>query len=368
MKNKIIKFFDYEAIYKMHQKELIDIIDDVGNRGAYIMQDDLKTFENKIADYTGCKYAVGVANATDAMQLMFKAGNLDYNDEVIFCSHTMIATASAINFSGAKPIPVEAGNDHLIDCASIENSINKNTKAIVVTQLNGRIANMNNIQNIADKYNLDIYEDSAQALGAKYNGIFAGNFGKAGCISFYPAKIIGCLGDGGMVLSNDKEIYEKIILMRDHGRDEHGNIKLWGYNSRLDNLQAAILNYFFKFHEENIERRRQIARIYHEKLINVDQLSLPPHPDEDADRRDIYQNFEIEAERRDELRAFLSKNNIGTILQWGGKAVHQFKSLNMNFSLKFTEKMMARSLLLPLNTYLTDDDIEQVCKKIIEFY
>ena len=161
----------------------------------------------------------------------------------------MIATASAIKFAGAIPIPIEAGEDHLIDHTKIEEKITKNTVAIMPTQLNGRVAKMDEIELIADKYNLAIFEDSAQALGAKYKNKFAGTFGVGGCISFYPAKILGCLGDGGAVLCNDESIYKKILLLRDHGRDEKGNIDVWGYNSRLDNIQAGFLNFYMDSYE-----------------------------------------------------------------------------------------------------------------------
>ena len=204
-----IPFFNYQALFKEHEQSFVDIFSDVGHRGAYIMQSDLSDLESKIADYVNIKYAIGVANATDAMQLLLKAGGIGIGEEVIFCSHTMVATASAIAFTGATPVPVEAGSDHLIDVEKIELAITPNTKAIMPTQLNGRVANMDEILRISDKYNLQVYEDSAQALGAKYKGQSAGSFGMGGCISFYPAKVLGCFGDGGAVLTNNKSIYNR---------------------------------------------------------------------------------------------------------------------------------------------------------------
>ena len=363
-----IPFFNYPDLFAQHSEELTTIFQMVSGRGAFIMQDDLVKFENKLVEYTGVKYALGVANATDAMQLLLKAGGVGVGDEVIFCSHTMVATASAIKFTGAMPVPVEAGADHLMDVTSIESAITSRTKAIMPTQLNGRVANMDEILRIADKYNLQVYEDSAQALGAKYKGQSAGSFGIGGCISFYPAKVLGCFGDGGAILTNDVEIYNTVKLMRDHGRGEDGNVSIWGYNSRLDNLKAAILNYFFDDYNFIVERRREIANLYNVNLKGLDGVVLPPSVDSGVEHFDIYQNYEIEADKRDALKEYLAKNGIGTLIQWGGKAVHEFKDLGFTQSLPATEKIMRNSLMLPLNMTVTDDEVRYICKCVRDFY
>lgn len=366
--NKNIPFFNYPDLFAQHSKELIEVFQAVSSRGAFIMQDDLSKFEDKLAKYTGIKYALGVANATDAMQLLLKAGGIGEGDEVIFCTHTMVATASAIKFTGATPVPVEAGSDHLMDAASVEAAITSKTRAIMPTQLNGRVANMDAIIKIADKHNLQVYEDSAQALGAKYKGQSAGSFGMGGCISFYPAKVLGCFGDGGAVLTNDEEIYKTIKLMRDHGRGEDGNVSVWGYNSRLDNLQAAILNYFFDDYKIIVERRRAIANLYSEGLKDVKELILPPAVDSDVNHFDIYQNYEIEAKKRDELKVYLADKGVGTLIQWGGQAVHEFRDLGFTQSLPYTENIMRMGLLLPINMSITNDEIDYVCQCIMDFY
>jgi len=362
-----IPFFNYQSLFKQHEKIFIEIFSDIGRRGAYIMQKDLSDFESNIEKYTGIKHAIGVANATDAMQLLLKAGGIGVGDEVIFCSHTMIATASAIAFTGATPIPVEAGTDHLIDPDSIIKAITSRTKAIMPTQLNGRVADMDKILGIAEEYKLQIYEDSAQALGAKYKGQCAGSFGLGGCISLYPAKTLGCFGDGGIVLTNDEDIYHKIKLMRDHGRGKDGNVSVWGFNSRLDNLQAAILNFFFQSYDITINRRRNIADLYHKELNDIGELSLPPATNSDNNYFDIYQNYEIEIEKRDKLKNYLADKGVGTLIQWGGKAVHEFTDLGFNQSLPFTEKIMRNSLMLPLNMTVTDDEIKYICKCVRNF-
>ena len=363
-----IPFFNYSELFKSHEKELIKIFSSVAKKGAFIMQDELLTFENNLAEYLDCKYVLGVANATDALEMILKADGITENDEIIFCSHTMIATASAIKFSGAKPIPVEAGDDHLIDIESIKAAITERTKGIMPTQLNGRVSNMDDIVEVAKKYDLNIYEDSAQALGAKYKGKYAGTFGQGGCISFYPAKVLGCFGDGGAVITNESHIYEKVKLYRDHGRGEDGNISVWGYNSRLDNLQAAILNYFFQTFDEIIDRRRYIADLYQQRLSGIQEIILPPSPNDSSDHYDVYQNYEIEAEERDELKTFLHANGIGTMIQWGGKGVHQFKDLGFTESLPYTENLMKRSLMLPLNMFITNHQIDYVCNSIKKYY
>jgi dTDP-4-amino-4,6-dideoxygalactose transaminase len=187
-------------------------------------------------------------------------------------------------------------------------------------------------------------------------------------VSFYPAKVLGCLGDGGAVITNDGGIYEKMSQLRDHGRREDGEIVSWGFNSRLDNLQAAILDHRLRGYEAAILRRRAIARLYRHRLGTSEELALPPGPDGDPDHFDVFQNYEIEAVRRDELRAFLERRGVGTLLPWGGKAVHQWKGLGFRHRLPYTEELFERVLLLPMNLSLADEDVEYVCDRIAEFY
>lgn len=367
-KNRFVPFFNYPNVFVSREEEFIDIFRDVGRRGAFIMQKELSEFENNLATYTGAKFAVGVGNATDAIQLGLMAGGIASGDEVIICSHTMIATAAAIHFAGAVPIPVEVGLDHLIDPNAIEAAITPQTKAVMPTQLNGRTADMDAIQAIADKHGLFIFEDAAQALGSKFKGKCAGTFGVASCISFYPAKVLGCLGDGGAVLTNDEVVYKKLIALRDHGRDEGGDIVMWGLNSRLDNLQAAILNVQLKDYQKVIDRRRAIASLYQDRLGKLRHLVLPPAPGSELDHYDVFQNYEIEAENRGQLQKYLKARGVGTLIQWGGKAIHQFTKLGFKQSLPFTEKLFERMLMLPMNLSLTDDDVSYVCDCIVEFY
>ncbi len=363
-----IPFFDYAGSARSQERELLEAVRDVMSRGAFILQKDVRDFETAFAKYLGIKHCVGLANCTDALALALRAAGIGPGDEVIFPSHTFVATASSIHFVGATPVPVECGRDHLMDPASARAAVTSRTRAIMPVQLNGRVCDMDTLQKIAKDHNLIVIEDSAQAFGAKYKGRFGGTFGLAGAFSFYPAKTLGCLGDGGALVTDDDEMARKVRLMRDHGRDEKGAYGLWGVNSRLDNLQAAILNVRLKTYDQAVQRRRFLAGLYDKNLNGISQLVLPPAPGSDPDRFDIFQNYEIEAENRDGLKTFLEQNGIRTLLQWGGIAVHQMKPLGFTQHLPATDRVMARSMLLPMNTTLSDVDVLTICDTIRQFY
>jgi dTDP-4-amino-4,6-dideoxygalactose transaminase len=365
-----IPFFDYPALFTSEEEELVAIFRDVGRRGAFILQQDLARFERNLAEYLGAKHVLGVANATDGLMIALRAAGIgaDSREEVIFSSHTMVATASAIHFAGATPVPVECGPDHLIDSFSVEAAISPRTRAILPTQLNGRTADMEALQEIAERHHLVIVEDAAQALGSRFDGQCAGTFGASAAISFFPAKLLGCLGDGGCVITNDDGIYDRMLQLHDHGRRTDGEIISWGLNSRLDNLQAAILDFRLASYHKTIDRRREIAHLYESRLARIEKLALPPAPDSDPRHFDVFQNYEIEAEHRDQLREHLKRDGIGTLIQWGGKAVHQWPALGFTQRLPFTEALFERLLLLPMNLSLTDDQVHQVCDDIESFY
>lgn len=363
-----IPFFDYPQLFTAEEEALVGIFKDVGRRGAFIMQEDAERFERNLAGYLGAQHALGVGNATDGLHFALRAAGIGPGDEVIFSSHTMVATAAAIHFAGAKPVPVECGADHLIDPEAVEAAITPATRAVMPTQLNGRTSNMQALQAIADRHDLLIVEDAAQALGSRFQNRMAGTFGAAAAISFFPAKTLGSLGDGGAVITNDDEIAGKVQQLRDHGRLADGEILSWGLNSRLDNLQAAILDHRLAQYQVAIDRRRHLARRYRARLEPIEELVLPPGPDNDPDHYDIYQNYEIEAERRDELKQHLITRGIGTLIQWGGKAVHQWQKLGFKEKLLFTERLFERMLLLPMNLSITDSQQEEVCDAIEQFY
>jgi len=222
---------------------------------------------------------------------------------------------------------------------------------------------------IAKENDLFILEDAAQGLGAKYKGQGVGSFDIGGTISFYPAKNLGSFGDAGGFVTNNERIYNKIMLLRDHGRNDDGIFEMWGFNSRLDNLQAAFLNFKIGYYHEEIVKRRKIAQMYQENLGHIKELHLPPAPNEDSDYFDVYQNYEIEAEKRDALKKYLSDNGIGTLIQWNGQPVHSIKSLGFSGEgLPYTEQMFKKCLMIPMNTSLTNKEVKYVCDVIIKFY
>lgn len=365
---KSIPFFEYPRLWSDDREDLISIIDDVSSTGGFILQKAVSNFEIELAQYTGANYSVGVGNATDGMEIFLEAIGLKKGDEIIISSHTMLATASAIKVAGGIPIPVDIGPDNLIDPEAIIDAITPNTVGIMPTQLNGRVCDMDAIAAIADKYGLFIVEDAAQALGARYKGQHAGTFGLASDISFFPAKVLGCLGDAGAVLVNDKNLFHQVYQLHDHGRDVDGEVRRWGRNSRLDNIQAAILSHKLTRYEKVINRRREVATMYHERLKSLEELQLPQPPNNDGDNFDVFQNYELAADKRDELKIFLSKKNIGTLIQWGGSAIHHFTNLGFNQVLPATDIFFERCIMLPMNVFITDDDIEYICEAVIEFY
>lgn len=363
-----IPFFPYSQLFTSQEQELLAAMTDVCRRGAYIQQRDCLEFEQSLAKFMGVKHAFGVANGTDAIIIGLKAAGIGAGDEVILPSHTYIATAASVHMVGATPVLAECGADHMLDAADVERRITPRTRAIMPVQVNGRTCDMDAIGAVAAKHNLLICEDAAQGLGSRFNGRSTGTFGVFGTISFYPAKLLGCFGDGGAIVTNDDAVAAKVSLLRDHGRNAEGRVVAWGYNSRLDNLQAAVLNTKFKTFPQDIERRRAIASLYQAGLADLREVALPPAPDADARHYDVYQNYELEADRRDELKVFLEAAGVRTIIQWAGTPVHQFKELGFTTELPKTDAFFRRCLMLPMNVALTDDDAHYIVAAIRRFY
>jgi len=366
-----VPFFRYPHVFAEARGDIERALVRAAEAGAFIMQEDLRQFERELAAFCGVGWAIGVGNATDGLEFGLRAAGIGPGDEVLLPSHTFVATASAVVAVGATPVFVEIGPDHLMDPADLERGVTVRTRAIMPTQLNGRTADMDCIGEVAERHGLVIVEDSAQALGSRFRGRMAGTFGVAGVYSFYPAKTLGGLGDGGAVITDDPEVARVVRELRDHGRNEAtGEVVRWGRNSRLDNIQAAVLRVKLSRFNERIATRRRLARRYHERLKDVPHLVLPPPPDESprAAHFDVFQNYEIEAEDRDGLRAYLAEHGVGTLLQWGGRGVHQFPALEIAQTLPRTEHILARAMLLPLNTSLTDAEIDHVCERIGDFY
>jgi len=363
-----VPFFNYPALFTSQQEDLSAIFCDVGRRGAFIKQKDLEDFEKSLASMIGVGHALGVGNATDGLEVALLAAGIGDGHEVILSSHTMLATAVAVHFAGATPIPVDCGPDHLIDPAAVEAAVTSRTRAIMPTQLNGRTCDMDALGRIAAKHGLLIVEDAAQALGSRFKGRCAGSFGTSAAISFYPAKLLGCLGDGGAVVTDDAQVYEHASELCNFGRNAAGKVVRWGFNSRLDNLHAAMLGFQLAKFGQVMERRRHLAALYSQCLNEVAEVVLPPAPDSDPDHFDVYQNYEIEAQRRDGLKNHLATAGIGTLIQWNGEAIHHLKVLGFTQDLPRTDELFGRLLMLPMNMSLTDADVHYVCDNVRSFY
>lgn len=366
--DRTIPFFNYPALFAEHREEYLSTFEDVLSRGAYIMQRDLVDFETELASYLGVKHAIGVADGTIALKIALMLAGVGPGDEVIVPTHTFIATASAVHQVGATPVLCDCLPDSMMDVESARRMITSKTRAIMPVQLNGRTCDMDAVGALAAEHGLKIVEDSCQAMGAKFRGRPAGTFGVAGSFSFFPAKTLGCFGDGGGLILDDDDLAERARELRDHGRGKDGKVHRFGVNGRLDNIQAAILRLKLTRYDASIARRRDIARIYDARLSGLESVLLPPGPDGDSLRFDIFQNYEVQADRREQLRDHLSSRGVGTILQWGGHMIHQFDDLSLLSDAAYAEGMSKRYMLLPMHPMMSDDDVNYVCDNVLAFY
>lgn len=367
MKYKV-PFVGYKLQYRNLEREINKAIKRVLSRGDLILRSDVEKFEKKLANFVGTRYAIGLNSGTDALFLSLKAAGIGRGDEVITVSHTFVATISTIVQCGATPVLIDIKEDFLMNVEKIEKVITKKTKVILPVHLNGRLCEMEKLMSTARKHNLIVIEDVAQALGASFKGKMAGSFGLTGCFSFYPAKILGTFGDGGAVTTNNSEIAKTVRLLRDHGQRTKTEIVCYGFNSRLDNLQAAILNVKLKYLPKWIRRRRKIAKIYTEGLSKIPEIKLPPFFDSDPKRLDVYQNYVIRAKKRDNLFKYLRKRGIETLIK-DPIPNHWQKSLDLRrFRLPNTEKFAKEVISLPMYPELTKGQVEYVIDSVRNFY
>ncbi len=280
-----------------------------------------------------------------------------------------MASVAVIVHCGATPILVDVGEDFNMDIEQLEPAITPRTKAIMPVHLNGRLCDMARLMDIASKHDLVVIEDAAQALGATFDGHKAGSFGMTGCFSFYPAKILGGAGDGGVVVTNDEGIVERIRLLRDHGQDRAtGDILYYGFNSRLDNLQAAILNVKLKYLPAWIERRCQLANLYQQGLSDLPHLKPPPPPQPENRYFDVFTNYVVRSKERDRLVAYLKERSIEILISWP-KPMHHQKALGLgHFHLPETERISREVLSLPLFPELSNEQVEYVIESVRKFY
>jgi dTDP-4-amino-4,6-dideoxygalactose transaminase len=366
-----VHFFDWAAYFGERGDQFARIMTETAAAGRFILQKDVDEFEEALARFIGVKHVIAVADGTNAILLGLRASELRPGDEVILPSHSFIAAAQSVKHAGGTVVPVELDEkDWLVCPKAIEAAITPRTRAIMPVHVNGRMCQMDAIMEIAARHNLEVFEDSAQAAGARLDGAPAGAVGRWGTYSFYPSKTLGCFGDGGALVTNDDEIADRVRAMRNHGANRDKIIPqdttIWGTNSRLDNIQAAILVYKLTYYADAIARRREIARRYHEAFSSIGELRLPPPP-EDGRYFDIFQNYELCSDNRDALRAHLAEQGVGTIIQWGGFGIHHLRGLGFTQDLPKTDRFFRESLLLPMNHVLTDEQVEHVIQSVRSF-
>jgi dTDP-4-amino-4,6-dideoxygalactose transaminase len=367
--NYKVRFVDYPAHYRSMEREIDAAIKEIWLKGDFILRGQLQSFENNIAKLLDVKHAIGVNSGTDAIFLSLLAAGVGKGHEVITSAHTFVASLASVVHCGATPILVDVGEDMNMDVEQVEQLITERTKAIIPVHLNGRVCDMQKLTAIAAENDLVIIEDAAQALEAKFDGKKAGSFGLAGCFSFYPAKILGTAGDGGLVSTSDEKLAETIRRMRDNGRIWGSNqIDGYGYNSRLDNLHAAILNAKLKHLPKWIERRRELAALYEKGLSRISSLRLPPPPTQNGRYFDVYQNYVVRSNERDRLAEHLRNAGIEILISWPIPLHHQ-ESLGLShFKLPRTDQVSNEVLSLPLYPELTDENVKYVIETIHDFY
>ena len=361
----MIKFLDLYKINEQYRSEIDCYFNKVMDKGWYLLGDENTSFCNAFAKYCGTKYALGVANGLDALNLIIKAYGFGPGDEIIVPANTYIASILAISENGCKPILVEPDiNTYNINPNLIEKAITPKTKAIMVVHLYGQAVEMETIWRLAEKYNLKIIEDSAQAHGAMYKGRRVGNLGDASGFSFYPGKNLGCLGDGGAITTNDEELYLKIKAIANYGSDKKYVNIYKGVNSRLDELQAAVVNVKLPYLDEDNNKRRKIAN-YYIKNINNPLIVLPKSPKENMH---VWHLFVIRTENRDKLQSYLQANGIQTLIHYP-IPVHKQEAYKEwgNLSYPISEKIHKEVLSLPISPVITSDEMIKVVEVINEY-
>lgn len=353
--------------YKMLKEELDAAYFDVMSKGDLIDRGHLKDFETNLAKFVGTKYAVGVNSGYDALHLSLRSLGIKTGDEVIVPAHTFVATCSAVVNVGATPVLVDVSKDFNIDVDKMEEAISEKTKAIIPVHLSGWMADMPRIMKIAEKYNLGIVEDACQSLGSSVNGIGAGAWGDTGCFSFYPFKILGGYGDGGAITTNNEEIATFVRRMRFNGEDRptgeyHGH----GFTCLLDNLQAAFLDVKLRHLPASIKRRKYIANRYKEALSGIPDLLLPHYEREGSDH--VYQNYTVRSMQESQFSDFLKKNGVEVLTQFR-KPYYKHEKLNLtDRGFPETEALSREVCSLPMNYEITEEEIDFVISKVLEFY
>jgi len=362
-----VRFVGYSRQYQQLKREFDAVFEEVMSGGDFILRRHLAEFEKRIAEYVGTKYAIGLNSGTDALYLSCQALDFGPGDEIITVAHTFVATVAATVQCGATPILIDIQDDYNMDVNQIDEAISPKTKGIIPVHLNGHSCKMDTIMELARKHNLKVIEDAAQALGAEFKGKRLSSFGDTGIFSFYPAKMLGAPGDGGMVCTNDEGLARKIKAFRDNGRVESvENIECFGWCSRLDNLHAAILNMKFNYFDKWLNRRREIAKFYDQGLSYIPDLLTPPRLNDDY--FDVYQNYIIRTKQRDKLVKHLRDSGVEVLVSWP-TPLHKQAALGLShFKLPVTERISREVISLPMYPELTEEEIGFVIKTIKDFF
>jgi dTDP-4-amino-4,6-dideoxygalactose transaminase len=361
MMDKNVPVANPKASYMAHADEIDAAIQRVLESGHYILGKEVESFEGNFADVTGAQYAVGVGSGTDAVALSLVAAGVARDDEVITVSHTAVATVAAIEQIGAIPVFVDINSESMcIDPRKLQAAISPRTKAIVAVHIYGRMADMQAIMAIANEYGLLVIEDCAQAHGAKIDGKHAGTFAHAGAFSFYPTKNLGCIGDGGAIITNSADIYQKLKMIREYGWQTRFDSVISGINSRLDEIQAAILNVKLPHLDREIERRNEIALRY-SSSIDANQLGYPIVV---AGQTHAMHLYVVQTDRRDQFMEYMQANNISTAVHYP-IPVHKQQAymgrIRCADALVNTETISGQIVTLPMFAQMSDEQVETVC-------
>jgi dTDP-4-amino-4,6-dideoxygalactose transaminase len=363
-----IPFADLKANYISIKSEIDEAVLRTLESGWFILGREVQAFESEFAAYCGAKHCIGVGNGLEALHLILRGYGIGAGDEVILPANTYIATALAVSYAGAKPVLVDANEEtYNIDVTKIEGAITSRTRAIMPVHLYGQPADMHPICALAQTYSLKVVEDNAQAHGAMYKGKRTGGLGDVAGVSFYPSKNLGAYGDGGAVLTNDDELAERIRKIRNYGQRTRYYNDYKGFNSRLDEIQAAILRVKLKHLDSWTERRRAIASKYMEYLSGVPGLVLPKTLD---GTWPVYHLFVIRHHKRDALQAHLEKNGVGTLIHYPLPLYLQEAYADLNIrqgTFPVTERLAKEVLSLPLYPEMPNDTVGQVSMYIKSF-
>jgi len=359
----MIKFLDLQKINLVHQAEIEQRLLEVFRSGWYLLGSELKNFEKNLSQYIGSKHAIGVANGLDALRLIFRAyielGFMKPGDEVIVPANTYIASILALSDNRLVPILVEPDiKTYNLDISKVEEKITSKTKAIFIVHLQGRLVFSEELKKLAQKYNLKIVEDNAQAIGAEWNSIKTGNLGDAAGFSFYPGKNLGALGDAGAVTTNDEELAKAIRALANYGSNEKYVNIYQGLNSRLDEIQAAVLDVKLKYIDDENDQRRKIAKRFIAE-INNPKIILPENPENEKEH--VWHVFVIRTNERDSLQEHLNNHGIQTIIHYPipphkQKAYEEWNGLFF----PITEKIHAEVLSLPISSILEDTEVDEI--------